>query len=75
MKPFKAAESARRCVLKTVLKSYKNNPKADQFILTFSWIIHPLCFDILMEGTLLTEKATRLVDSQSEICWETDWKR
>jgi hypothetical protein len=33
-----------------------------------------IIFDILIQEMLLTEEATIAVDSQSEICWETDWK-
>jgi len=32
-------------------------------------------FHILMQATLLTKEATIVVDSQSEICWGTDWKK
>jgi hypothetical protein len=34
-----------------------------------------LFVDILMQAMLLTEEAAIEVDSQSEICWETDWKK
>jgi hypothetical protein len=34
-----------------------------------------IIFDILTQEMLLTEEAAIAVDSQSEICWKTDWKK
>jgi len=28
-----------------------------------------------MKATMMTEETTIVVDSQSEICWGTDWKK